>query len=426
MLNIVSVMQKTDFFEIDRNIVRYNLINLKQLVFEVTDSCNLRCKYCAYAELYNKYDERKNQHLSFDKTKRIIDYLVDLWKNNSSDSFIQPMTISFYGGEPLMNYKLIKEIVSYVESIRNSNRKFSFSMTTNAVLLDKYMDFLVEKKFNILISLDGDEYGHSYRINVQGENSFEKIMKNVKTLQKKHPEYFHKFINFNSVLHNRNSVDGIHHFIKNEFSKEPTISTLSDSGIRKDKIDEFWQTYQNRYSSIKNAPNCDALETELFITNPDTARLMFYLHGYSGNVYNYYTDLFIDKAQMSYPPTATCLPFLRKMFVTVNGKILPCERISHEFSAGRVSDSEVDLDFEKIAAQHNDYVFRYQKQCGVCAVKKNCRQCVYTIDNINTPDTKCPGFTSQLDFQQNERRIVSYLSRHPELYGRIMKEVRVS
>jgi uncharacterized protein len=245
-------MEKKEFIEINSHNIRYNLINLKQLVFEVTDACNLKCKYCAYAELYERYDERKNKYLSFNKAKLLIDYLVDLWKNNSSASFIQPLTISFYGGEPLMNYKLIKEIVDYTESIGNINRKIFFSMTTNAVLLDKYMDYLVEKEFRLLISLDGDEYGQSYRVNADGKNSFNKVMKNVKLLQTKFPDYFEKYVSFNSVLHNRNNVERTYHFIKKEFSKEPMISTLSDSGIRKDKIDEFWHTYQNMASSIKN------------------------------------------------------------------------------------------------------------------------------------------------------------------------------
>jgi uncharacterized protein len=419
-------MEKKEFIEIGSNTIQYNLINLKQLVFEVTDACNLKCKYCAYAGLYERYDERQNKYLSFNRAKLIIDYLLNLWKGNSSASFVQPMTISFYGGEPLMNYKLIKEIVDYIESLKNINRKFFFSMTTNAILLDRYMDYLVEKEFRVLISLDGGEYEQSYRVNVKGENSFDKVMKNVKLLQTRFPDYFKKYISFNSVLHNRNSVERTYHFIKKEFSKEPTISALSDSGIRKDKINEFWHTYQNVASSIKNASNCEALETELFIKNPDTHQLVYYLYAHSGNVYNHYTDLFINKDQMPRIPTSTCLPFARKMFITVNGKILTCERISHEFVFGLISDNDINLDLEKIAAQHNDYIFRYQKQCKICAVNKNCHQCVYQIDDINSTDTKCLSFISETDYRQNEQQILLYLSRHPELYGRIMKEIRVS
>ena len=60
--------------------IEYNLMNLKQLIFEVTDACNLRCKYCGYADLYEGYDQRENLKFPFQKAKLIIDYLYEYWK----------------------------------------------------------------------------------------------------------------------------------------------------------------------------------------------------------------------------------------------------------------------------------------------------------------------------------------------------------
>lgn len=62
--------------------IEYSLANLKQLVFEVTDACNLRCKYCAYADLYEGYDQRENLKLPFQKAKLIIDYLYEYWEKD--------------------------------------------------------------------------------------------------------------------------------------------------------------------------------------------------------------------------------------------------------------------------------------------------------------------------------------------------------
>lgn len=64
-----------DYSTITKEDIEQNLINLRQLVFEVTDSCNLRCKYCGYADLYEGYDKRENKKLPFYKAKLIIDYL---------------------------------------------------------------------------------------------------------------------------------------------------------------------------------------------------------------------------------------------------------------------------------------------------------------------------------------------------------------
>ena len=76
------------FYKISKNVVLNNLINLKQLVFEVTDGCNLHCKYCAYAELYEGYDLRQNKNMPFHKAKLIMDYLQELWERNSCHDMV--------------------------------------------------------------------------------------------------------------------------------------------------------------------------------------------------------------------------------------------------------------------------------------------------------------------------------------------------
>lgn len=63
-----------------------------------------------------------------------------------------------------MNMPFIRQVVDYIESLDIKNRKIQYSMTTNAMLLDRCMDYLAEKKFNLLISLDGNEWNNSYRV----------------------------------------------------------------------------------------------------------------------------------------------------------------------------------------------------------------------------------------------------------------------
>jgi uncharacterized protein len=66
---------------LNKSEVEHNLANLNLLTFEVTDACNLKCKYCGYGEFYEDYDERKNQYLSIDYAKKIIDFLVPYWNS---------------------------------------------------------------------------------------------------------------------------------------------------------------------------------------------------------------------------------------------------------------------------------------------------------------------------------------------------------
>lgn len=405
--------------------LEYNLMNLKHLIFEVTDACNLRCKYCGYADLYEGYDQRENLKFPFHKAKLMIDYLHKYWEKKYCTDINDPITIGFYGGEPLLNVPFIKQVIDYIESLQHTGKTFHYNMTTNAILLDKYMDFLAEKEFRLLISLDGDEKGQSYRVDAKGENSFTKVIANIELLRSKYPSYFEQFVMFNSVLHNKNEVESIFYFIKNKFRKEPLISPLNNSGIRKDKVDEFYKTYQNMTASIQKATNCEALKKELFIKGPETSMLLNYIHSQTGNVFTCYNELLLGKENFNYSPTGTCIPFSKKMFVTVKGRILQCERIDHEFALGKVTDEKVELDLEQAAQQHNEYVFRYINQCKTCAIRKMCHQCVYQIDDIHSKASKCYSYCSSVQFERQNEYCLDYLDKHPELYNRILKEVVV-
>lgn len=411
------------FAKITDNDIEYTCAHLPQLVFEVTDACNLRCKYCGYAELYEGYDQRENFKLPFHKAKLIIDYLHSIWEKYYCKGVCNPMNIGFYGGEPLLNMLFIRKVMEYVESLPQVGKKFYYSMTTNAMLLDKYMDFLADKKVRLLISLDGDKEGQGYRVDAWGRNSFDQVYTNINLIREKHPEYFEKFVMFNSVLHSKNSVDSIYHFIKNTFGKEPSISPLNNSGIRKDKINEFNNTYRNYKESIEQTCDCETLKKEIFIKNPETNSLLNYIYYNSGNVFFDYNDLLLPKSKRILPPTGTCIPFSKKMFITVKGRILQCERINHEFTLGQITDTAVNLDLKQIAMLYNSWVYKYAKQCKNCANKMTCLQCVYQIDDINNPETKCLNFCTPAQKDIANEHCLEYLSKHPELYSKLLKNV---
>ena len=403
--------------------IEYSLANLKQLVFEVTDACNLRCKYCAYADLYEGYDQRENLKLPFQKAKLIIDYLYEYWEKRYCIEVNDPITIGFYGGEPLLNVPFIQQVINYIESLNPIGKKFHYNMTTNAILLDRYMDFLAENEFRLLISLDGDEKGQSYRVDTKGKNSFDKVLANIQLLRSKYPSYFEHYVMFNSVLHNRNEVESTYRFIK--FGKEPMISPLNNSGVRKDKLQEFYQAYQNVATSIQKANNCEALKNELFIKSPETGALVNYIYHHTGNVFNDYNDLLLGREGSSFPPSGTCIPFSKKMFITVKGRILQCEKIDHEFALGQITNKKVELNLEQAARQHNKYTFRYMNQCKTCAAKQLCTQCVYQIDDIHDKTSKCYSYYSATQHEKQKEYYMDHLDKHPELYNRILKEVVV-
>lgn len=420
-------MMKNDKFITSDSIVSA-LANLPQLVFEVTDACNLRCKYCAYGEFYEDYDCRENKMLSTEKAIRLIDYLAKYWSSNLNVSADKKITISFYGGEPLLNFTFIEAIVKHIKNnIHCPHRRFSFSMTTNAMLLHRYMDFLQENCFHLLISLDGNKENDGYRMDKVGHSSFERVVANVDILQKKYPDYFLRYVDFNAVLHNKNSVESIYRFFKEKYDKIPRISELNNVGIRKDKLEEFNRTYKNSQESLRQAEHYEEIERDMFMNTGNYQSLTLYLHQYSGFVYRDYTDLLFDKREaenIRRIPTGTCLPFSKKMFVTVNNKILPCERIGHQFALGKIGETEIELNPEWIANKYNDYYARMEAQCSRCKNQKACIQCLFNLKDVESKPV-CFGYMTDKDFRNYVNRQMYFLERNPEMYKKIMEDVIV-
>ena len=410
---------------VDEKMIKDNLINLTNIVFEVTERCNLICKYCGLSEqLYERYDVRKSRNLPFEKVQLIFDYLINLWRENGIVDTNMPFVVSFYGGEPLLNMSLIKRIINYIESLDTSGRQIDYAMTTNAMLLDKYIDFIAEKQFYLTISLDGDETAQSYRIDRAGNNSYDRVMRNVKLLQQTYPEYFNgQRVIFNTVLHNRNDVEPILDFFKVNFNKVPQITPLSSHDVSKEKKKEFWEMYQNKSQSLLKSTNCVAIEDKYFLEMPKGLRLSQFLYHTSGNIYYNYNQLLMQRFGNNIITTGTCFPFAKKMFIATDGKILPCERIDHDFEMGRVHDDYVELDYSYVAEQHNYYLSKSANQCVSCAANTFCSQCVYHIDDIRDESSHCSNFCTPKMFDKEKERNFICLRENPHYYEKILNDI---
>jgi uncharacterized protein len=212
-------------------IVQQTLANTKCVVFEVTERCNLACEYCCYGSNYTNYSERKNKDLPLEKALGLLDYIFELRNSVLNKSYSQPLQIAFYGGEPLLNMPFIDGVINYLRKKENARNHFILTMTTNAGLLDKYMDFLVKNNIHFSISLDGNIDHNAYRVFKNQSPSFEKVFNNIKLFKKKYPEYFDKHVRFMSVLHRKNSIAEVSDFIKKEFNKETNINEVNPIGI---------------------------------------------------------------------------------------------------------------------------------------------------------------------------------------------------
>ena len=137
--------------------------------------------------------------------------------------------------------------------------------------------------------------------------------------------------------------------------------------------------------------------------------------------YDNYNDMF-GKGRMKLTPTGTCIPFSRKMFVTVNGKILPCERIGQIHSLGEITDFEVVMDIKDICRKYNEWYSHVTGQCKECYGRRTCQQCIFNLNDIDGKP-KCLGFMNKKGFESFLVRMVDYMETHRYAYKKTMKEV---
>jgi uncharacterized protein len=407
--------------------IELSIANTPQITFEVTDACNLNCTYCGYGKFYSDYDARENKRLPADRAIALLDYLSKRWNSSLNRSASQNVYISFYGGEPLLNMSFIQTIVDYVENkLHCPARRFTISMTTNAILLHKYMDFLVKHGFNTLISLDGNKDNTSYRLDHKGHPAFDTIVKNIHLLREKYPDYFETKVNFNAVLHNRNSVESIYRFFKENYNKIPSLGELNNMGIRPEMQETFMKTYRNEEESLHQAEHYEEIERDMFLNLGTSKSASTYLLQYSDFVYKNYNELLLGKAEMAQTiPTGSCIPFSKKIYVTVNGKIVPCERIGHQFALGELTETGVNMDFEAIAQKYNAYYAKLDKQCKACYNRKACVQCIYNLPDIDKAKVLCHGFMSKTHFEAYQNTQLAFLANNPGTYQRMMTELIV-
>lgn len=402
------------------------IANTPMLVFEVTEACNLNCAYCAYGDLYCTSAARKSRHLTFAKAKTLLDYLAKLWNSSLNQTKNTTIHISFYGGEPLLNFNLIEKIVAYTKQIKLKRNFFVYGMTTNGVLLDKHMDFLVRNKFDLSISLDGNKQHNEYRALKNGGNSYDIVISNARMLKRKHPQYFKRHVSFNSVLHNKNDVHEMADFFRQNFDQIPNISEINHIGINPAKRAEFNQKFRNLRASIGNQTNCQEIKKKLFLELPQVADIVEFYHFKSGFSFSRYRDILASPPAQRLP-TGTCIPFMTKIFLTANGKLLPCERIPPDIPLGQVSETKIKLDFDTIAAKLNKMFDAIGQCCKACAVRSECSECIFNImlDTRRNSKNPCLARTNNKQHAALLAGMMSFFEENTDIYRRIFREVIV-
>lgn len=323
-----------------------------------------------------------------------------------------------------MNFSLVKQIVQYVEEHIMDKWNVIFSMTTNAYILDKYMDYLAEKDFQLMISLDGNQQSNAFRKTKSGKESFQTVFGNILKLQSSYPSYFFKRVNFNSVFNVYSSFEDIYDFFITHFNKVPSISQINDSTRKDENSDKYNTLFKSKFVSFFKSSNRKKLNEQLFLSSPGIKLLSDFLFYHTDNVYSSYSELFIDKEKVKLVPTGTCVPFKKKLFMTVDGTILQCEKISHRYKLGSVSENEILLDLEDIAYKYNCFVGQFFDQCKKCAVRNKCSLCMMQKFSTKTEGRLvCQNFYTEQKYEDYIKKNLTYLKESPDLYEEILNNV---
>ncbi len=151
---------------------------VKALCLHIAHTCNLNCAYC-FASQGKYHGDRAI--MSFEVGKRALDFLME---NSGSRHNLE---VDFFGGEPLMNFDVVKQLVAYARSVeKEKGKNFRFTLTTNGMLIDDdVIEFANKECSNVVLSLDGRKEIHDrYRVDYQGRGSWEQIVPKFQKLVK--------------------------------------------------------------------------------------------------------------------------------------------------------------------------------------------------------------------------------------------------
>jgi len=143
---------------------------VKALCLHIAHTCNLNCQYCFASQ--GKYHGERGP-MSFEVGKQALDFLIE----NSGTR--RNLEVDFFGGEPLMNFQVVKDLVAYARSVeKDKGKNFRFTLTTNGVLVDDdVIEWANRECSNVVLSLDGRKEVHDrYRVDYAGNGSWEKIV----------------------------------------------------------------------------------------------------------------------------------------------------------------------------------------------------------------------------------------------------------
>ena len=318
---------------------------VKALCLHVAHDCNLACKYCFAGE--GEYHGERGM-MSSEVGKASIDFLI---KNSGNRKNIE---VDFFGGEPLMNFEVVKEVVDYARSKEaEANKNFRFTMTTNGVLLnDEIIDYLNENMYNVVLSLDGrKEVNDKMRPARNGKGSYDVILPKFKKLVEKrgNKQYY---LRGTFTHHNLDFAEDIMHMAEvgfDEVSVEPVVApTTMDYALQMGDIDPICKEYER------------------------LAKEMLRRHKEENGCFNFFHFMIdLTGGPCVHKRLAGCGSGTEYLAAAPNGELYPCHQFvgMPEFKMGDVWEGVVNTERREEFGKCNVYS---KEECTSCWAKFYC------------------------------------------------------
>lgn len=330
--------------------------NVMHLILQVTQECNFLCRYCVFAGSGIIERTHSNKIMLYDTAISAINFLYKHSVDNKS------VIISFYGGEPLLNFDLIKQCIEYSKQ-KFKIKKCDFSITTNGSLLTKEKaEFFVNNDVMIFVSLDGPMavQDMNRRFLSNGNGTFNIVYNNLKYIKDLYPDYYHASINYIPVVSSSSNLDEIKSFFITELgatSNNIRFSKLNLSGLSL-LLDENISINENNKSDDKSVLNNKKYDSFLETYNKKHSIPSTYHH------------------------SGPCIPGSKKLFVTTNGDFLPCEKVNERYDINKIGDIYSGFNYDNIYNMIN--IGRLLgEMCRECWCIRYCATCIADTDGEN-------------------------------------------
>ncbi len=316
---------------------------VKALCLHICHDCNLRCRYCFADE--GAY-HAKREFMSLDVAKKAVDFLIE----NSGNRKV--LETDFFGGEPLMNFDVVKETVYYAKKqAAKRGKRFLFTLTTNGLLLkDDVADFLNKEFENVVLSLDGRKEVHdAVRKTANGKGSFDLVIENMKNFVKIRGDK-HYYVRGTFTAKNLDFSKDVLFLADSGFdsiSMEPVVTDIPDLAITKEDLSRVCEEYDVL---------CDKY-------------LEYEAKGKGFNFFHFNVDL--EGGPCLSKRVSACGAGNEYFSVLPNGDIYPCHQFAgdKDFRMGSVFEGKLD---ENIRNKFKNSCLFTRKKCDGCFAKFIC------------------------------------------------------